>query len=81
MAWKPEVMVAGEPGKWHGNALRFATMEEADANAANLMGRWMAVMEYRVVEVDEPINYRWIVGKGLEPVPGAGPNELVKEAV
>jgi len=31
MSWKPEV-IADSSGKWCGNALRFATREEAEAN-------------------------------------------------
>jgi hypothetical protein len=36
MAWKPEV-IADNTGKWYGNGLRFATKEEAEANALDLM--------------------------------------------
>ena len=62
MSWKPEVMVSGET-KWCGNALRFATKEEAEANVSDLMGRWLLVEKTRVVESDEPVNYAWINGK------------------
>jgi hypothetical protein len=58
MSWKPEVIADGS-GKWAGNALRFATREEAEANVANLMSRWMLVRETRVVESDDPVNYAW----------------------
>jgi len=61
MAWKPEVMVAGET-KWCGNALRFATKEEAEGNVKALMWKWTAVNDTRVVEVDEPVNYAWVDG-------------------
>lgn len=67
MSWKPEV-IADDSGKFVGNALRFATKEEAEANVHALMMSWMAVREWRVVESDEPVNYRWIAGKGLEAV-------------
>ena len=67
MAWKPEV-VADNTGEWVGNGLRFATKEEAEANVLNLAMRWTAVRETRAVEVDEPVNYRWVTGKGLEAV-------------
>ena len=67
MAWKPEV-IADNTGKWAGNALRFATKEEAEANVLDLSMRWLAVRDTRVVEVDEPVNYRWIAGKGLEAI-------------
>ncbi len=49
MSWKPEV-IADRSGQWAGNALRFATREEAETNVANLAMRWLAVRETRVVE-------------------------------
>lgn len=67
MAWKPEV-IADNTGKWVGNALRFATREEAEANVKNLEARWLLVTATRVVECDDPVNYRWVPGKGLEAV-------------
>lgn len=66
MAWKPEVKVFGET-KFCGNALRFATEAEAKGNVEALAWRWLAVEEWRVVEVEEPVNYAWIEGK-LVPV-------------
>jgi hypothetical protein len=66
MSFKPEV-IADSSGKWCGNALAFATKEEAQANVHDLMGRWMAVREVRVVESDEPVNYAW-VNRKLEAV-------------
>lgn len=61
-SWAPEV-IADSSGKWCGNALRFATKEEAEGNVANLRQRWIAVLQTRVVESDEPVNYRWVDGK------------------
>jgi hypothetical protein len=66
MSWKPEV-IADSSSKWCGNALRFATREEAEANVRDLMMRWMLVTDTRVVESDDPVNYRW-VNNQLEPV-------------
>ena len=60
MSYKPEVQTGGEA--WVGNALVFATSEEATANVADLMSRWMLVTATRVVEVDEPANYAWVDG-------------------
>jgi len=39
MSWKPEV-IADSSDKWCGNALRFATRDEAEANVQDLMMRW-----------------------------------------
>lgn len=66
MSFKPEV-IADSSGKWAGNALRFATREEAEANVSNLAARWFLVRETRVVESDDPVNYRWVDGR-LEAV-------------
>lgn len=41
--------------------------EEAEANARDLMWRWMAVRDTRAVESADPVNYRWAGGK-LEAV-------------
>jgi hypothetical protein len=61
MSFKPEV-IADSSGKWCGNALRFATREEAEANVHDLSMRWLAVRETRVVESDDPVNYSYIDG-------------------
>jgi hypothetical protein len=66
MSFKPEVR-ADETGKWYGNALSFATREEAAAQLADLMLRGIAVRDTRVVECDDPVNYRYVDGR-LEAV-------------
>jgi len=58
MSYASEV-VADSSGKWCGNALRFATHEEAAAYGRDLFMRWTAVREARVVESDDPVNYVW----------------------
>ena len=58
MSWKPEV-IADNSGTWCGNALRFATKQEAELNVMNLAARWMSVREWRVIESGDPVNYRW----------------------
>jgi hypothetical protein len=62
MSFKPEVIVDAS-GQWCGNALRFATREEAEANVRDLMMRWFAVRETRIVESDDLVNYRYINGR------------------
>lgn len=64
MSWSPEVEVGG---KFYGNALRFATKEEAEANASDLYRRWTLTTDHRAVESTDPVNYRWVNGK-LEEV-------------
>jgi hypothetical protein len=73
VSWKPEV-IADSSGEWCGNGLRFATKEEAEANVLDLSMRWFLVRDTRAVESEDPVNYRWVPGKGLEavdPSPGA----------
>ena len=65
MSFKPEV-IADSSGQWCGNALRFATREEAEANVQDLMMRWFAVRETRVVKSDDPVNYWYVDHKLVE---------------
>jgi hypothetical protein len=62
MSFKPEV-IADPSGKWCGNALCFATREEAEANVRDLMMRWFAVRETRIVVSDDPVNDRYVDGR------------------
>jgi hypothetical protein len=66
MSWKPEVQTDAS-GKWYGNALRFATEQEAKDQVRDLQMRWFLVIETRVVECSDPVNYKWVDGK-LEAV-------------
>lgn len=66
MSFAPEVQTDSS-GKWYGNALRFATREEAEQNAHDLMMRWFLVRDTRAVESTDPVNYRWVDGR-LEEV-------------
>jgi len=66
-SWKPEVRTGSDP-KFYGNALAFATREEAERSAKDLMSRWMLVVEWRAVESDQPVNYRLTDGGQLEEV-------------
>jgi hypothetical protein len=70
MSFKPEV-IADSSGKWIGNAVRFSTRQEAEANVRDLMMRWFAVRETRVVVSDDSANYRYVDGR-LESLPAEG---------
>ena len=61
MSWKSEV-IADNSGKFAGNALRFASKEEAGRYVRDLSMRWLAVRDTRVIESDEPVNYAIIDG-------------------
>ena len=56
MSFKPEVFV---DNGWYGNALAFATKEEAEMSAKDLYGRWLLCKDWRAVESDEPVNKKY----------------------
>ena len=58
MSYKPEVQT-DSTGQWYGNALRFATEQEAYDSARDLAARWFAVLSYRATKSDEPVNYTY----------------------
>ena len=72
VSYAPEV-IADDSGVWCGNALRFATREEAKKNVRDLSWRWMAVRETRVVTSQDPVNYRWDDATGLGSVDAPAP--------
>ena len=57
-SFSPEVRTGSDP-KFYGNALRFGTEAEAQGNVDHLAGRWLAVVETRVVETDDPVSHVW----------------------
>jgi hypothetical protein len=68
MSWKPEVH-SDSTGRWVGNALRFATKEEAEGNVHAFARRWVS----RAVESDR-VGGAELVGEllGNIPIPAAG---------
>ena len=56
-SWKAEV-VADSSGEFCGNGLRFATKREAEVYVDDLMMRWTAVRDTRVVESDDPVTHQ-----------------------
>ena len=67
-SFKAEV-IADSSGKWAGNALRFATEEEAAIYVADLARRWTLVTDTRVVESDDPVTDEIVDGvlRKVEP--------------
>lgn len=53
-------VIADNSGKFYGNQMRFATKQEAENYIANLMFKWTAVRETRVVKTNDPVNYRFV---------------------
>jgi len=62
-SFRPEV-VADSTGTFVPNGCRFATREEAEAYVKDLAWRWTSVIDTRVVECADPVNYRWENGRG-----------------
>lgn len=60
MSYRPMVFVHGE---WAGNALRFASRDEADTHAYLLCNRWTLCEAFRVDESDDPVNYALVNGR------------------
>ena len=56
MSFKPSVSIDGGAA-FNENSLAFATRDEAEVSAKDLMARWMLVTDWRVVESDQPVNY------------------------
>jgi hypothetical protein len=63
-SYKPEV-IADSSGTWSGNALRFATRDEAETYVRDLAAAWTLVIDTRVVESDDPVSAK-INGRTLE---------------
>jgi len=57
LSWAPQAIT--DSGQWAGNGLRFATKEEAETYVAELS----LVRKTRVVELSDPVNYRWENGR------------------
>lgn len=68
MNFKPGV-VTDDSGKLYTNALVFATREEAQASADELMSRWMLVRSTGVIETEDPVNYRFVDGRNERIAP------------
>lgn len=68
MGYKSEVLVGSE---WATNAVVWPDATSALLAGENLMERWLLVLEYRYVEVDEvpnrPTWREWIAVNGLPP--------------
>ena len=63
-SFKPEIKAFGE-NSFCCNALCFATKIEAQESANDLQSRWIMVKETRVVESDDPVNYKRENGKDV----------------
>ena len=64
MSFKSEVQT-DSTGKWYGNALRFETKDEAEAQVRDLSMRWTSVLATRVVESEDEVTHSWYPKDGL----------------
>jgi hypothetical protein len=62
MNWKTEVLVSGE---WVGNALVFATEQEAKDYGDELLSRWYVPEKSRAVETEDAVNYKFENGRAV----------------
>lgn len=60
-SYAPQVRTGNDP-KFYGNALRFATQAEAEANVADLANRWMLVVATQVAESDDAPTHTYVNG-------------------
>jgi hypothetical protein len=75
MSYAPEV-IADNSGKWAGNALRFATMEEAERWVKDLAWRWTLVSDTRVVMSSDPVNARLDESGAMQEVRSEPPHQV-----
>ena len=68
MAFKYEIQTIGDP-KFYGNAVVFATDDEAHQAGRAKVRAWTMAEQYRVVETNETPNYQWVDGSGLVALP------------
>lgn len=57
-AFKVQVL-ADNSGKWVGNGLEFLSLDAAKQYGADLFMRWTAVIDWRVIDVNDNEFYRW----------------------
>lgn len=60
MSYRPMMLVGKD---WCGNALRFASKEEAAASAEDLFNRWLLPRDWRVDESPDPVSHSWDLSK------------------
>ena len=58
-SWRVDVMTYGDAGVYSSNRMRFATRDEAADYAEDLVGRWLAVIDWRIVETPDLVTARW----------------------
>jgi len=63
MGYKAYMTFRSEPPST--NALVFATKEEAENYAIDLLSRWFVPTGYEVRESSDPVTDQWVDGKGL----------------
>ncbi len=68
-SWKVQIATAEDPD-WVDNGIRLATKEQAVMYACDLASRWTALVESRITESEDPVNYTYENGRLVSiPVP------------
>ena len=75
MAWKAEVQVLSS-GQWVSNPMVFWAKKEAKGYGEDLSRDQPGVLGWRIVEVDDAVNYTWDKGT-LAPFTGEQVNPAV----
>jgi hypothetical protein len=65
-------------GEWRGTALSFATQEEAIAYSVDRAPRGTSLLDIRVVESDDPVNYSWVNRKAERVTPPSSRGSIAK---
>jgi hypothetical protein len=68
MSYTPEVQV-DSTGEWRRAAVSFATEEEAIDYMVSRASRGSSLLDIRVVESCDPVNYRWVNSKAERVTP------------
>ena len=66
ISYKPMMVISDN--ETCGNALCFATYEEALASAKDLFNRWTVPIDFTVSPSDDTVNYKWDNDKGNVPL-------------
>lgn len=67
MSFQYVIKVYGEE-PYYPNGVRFATEGEAKKAGANKLWNWTMAEDFKVVQSEDPVNYRWVDGVGLERI-------------
>jgi hypothetical protein len=68
MGYRYEIQVQG---KWYDNQVVLATEAEAQGAGDTKLFSWSLAESVRVVETDKPVNYKFMIDRGLIHIEGS----------